>query len=68
MSYARNQEEVIRMMTNRTYKEHSAKWQPGTGMHGVCLWVGLGSSPASTFIAGLGQRQPQSIDNRYIRQ
>ncbi len=55
------------MTTSWTHKEHTTKRQPCAGMRGVCLRVGLSLSSVNIFGGGLGQRQAQSIDSRYIR-
>jgi len=54
------------MLTSWTYQEHTTKRQPCTGMRGVCL-SGLSLSSVNPFGGGLGQRQAESIDSRYIR-
>lgn len=54
------------MMTSKTQKQYTAKWQPYAGMRGVvCLSLSL--SPVNIFSGRLGQQATQSIDSRHIR-
>ena len=56
------------MMTSRTHKEQTAKWQPCAGMPVVGLYVlSLSLSPSNIFGGTLGQRAAQSIDSRQTR-
>ena len=53
------------MMTTRTYKEHSMKWQPCAAMYVVVYSIGLTLSAPNTFGGKLGQEA--SIDSRNLR-
>ena len=55
------------MMTSRTYKEHSTKWQPCAAMYmAVCSLRSDACHAANIFDGRLGQEA--SIDSRHIRQ
>jgi hypothetical protein len=56
------------MMTSRTYKEHSTKWQPRAGMYPVVCALGLGLSLSAINVFGDRLGQETSIDSRRIRQ
>ena len=58
-------EENNSMLTSRTYKEHSTKWQPGAAIYTVVCSLGLTSSATNVFGGRLGQTT--SIDSRHIR-
>jgi len=50
------------MLTTRTYKEHSMKWQPSAAMCAVVCSLGLTLSAINTFGGRLGQEA--SINSR----
>jgi hypothetical protein len=58
------------MMTSRTYKEHSTKWQPCAAMYAVVCSLGLSLASVSLgtniFAGRLGQET--SLDSRHIKQ
>jgi hypothetical protein len=62
---ARSVKENISMMTTRTYKEHSTKWQPSAAMYVVVCSLGLTPSATNIFGGNLGQEMAR--DSRYIR-
>ncbi len=53
------------MLTIRTYKEHSTRWQPSAAKPVGCS-LGLNESTTKYFVGRLGQ--PMSIDNRQTKQ
>jgi hypothetical protein len=57
------------MMTTRTYKQQSTKWQPCAAMHAVVCSLGLSLASVSlrTNIFGGRLGQETSIDSRHIR-
>ena len=50
------------MLTTKTYKEHSIKWQPRAAMYPIVCSLGLTLSALSMFDGRLGQEQ--FINNR----
>src|SRR5438034_8693032 len=66
---SRTARKKLSMMTSRTYKEHSTKWQPCAAMYAVVCTLGLSSASVSlrTNIFGGRLGQEASIDSRRIR-
>lgn len=58
------------MMTSRTHKEHSIKWQPSAAMYAIVCSLGLSFVPVSMVTKNFGGklRPETSIDSRQIRQ
>jgi hypothetical protein len=58
-------EENNSMLTSRTYKEHSPKWQPCAAMYTVVCSLGLTLSATNIFGGRLGQEP--SINSRQTK-
>jgi len=65
MDQSRKMRDETSMLTIRTYKEHSTKWQPRAAMYPVVCSLGLTSSATNIFGGRLGQET--SIDSRHIK-
>src|SRR6266480_5426961 len=70
ITVSRTARKKLSMMTSRTNKKHSTKWQPCAAMYTVVCSLGLSSASVSlrTNIFGGRLGQEASIDSRYIRQ
>ncbi|HYX30265.1 MAG TPA: hypothetical protein VE863_17110 [Pyrinomonadaceae bacterium] len=70
MDQSRTARKKTSMLTTRTYKEHTTKWQPCAAMYTVVCSLGLSLASVSLgtniFGGGLGQR-PESIDSRQTK-
>jgi hypothetical protein len=62
---SRTARKKLSMMTSRTNKQHSTKWQPCAAMYTVVCSLGLTLSATNIFGGRLGQEA--SIDSRRIR-
>src|SRR5881394_524859 len=63
---SRTARKKLSMMTSRTNKQHSTKWQPCAAMYTVVCSLGLPLSATNIFGGRLGQER--SIDSRRIGQ
>jgi len=65
MDQSRSVRKKLSMLTSRTHKEHSTKWQPCAAMNAVVCSLGLTLSATNIFGGRLGQET--SIDSRQYK-